>query len=170
MSDMGFSINCMHKKRERRHILNLVQNASRTLAFTSGLLEDFEGRLRVRHGRLDVYSTQQQPSNTKINTTIIGLNVRRERQATTIGENGRDGVGRGDTVLGSKGSGTERLRSKGSKDREPKVGKKTLSSQRKTICTGGENEGYKGRLGPNENDTLTGFDRLVRERSLGFRT
>ena len=79
MSDMGFSINCMHKKRERGHILNLVQNASRTLAFTSGLLEDFEGRLRVRRGRLDVYSTQQQPNNTKINTTIIGLNDRRER-------------------------------------------------------------------------------------------
>src|SRR6266508_2007829 len=58
MSDMGFSINCMHKKRERGHILNLVQNASRTLAFTSGLLEDFEGRLRVRRGRFDVYSTQ----------------------------------------------------------------------------------------------------------------
>src|SRR5438105_14956923 len=61
-------------------------------------------------------------TNTRINTTIIGLNVRRERQATTIGEKGRNGVGRGDTVLGSKGLGTERLRSKGSKDREPKVG------------------------------------------------
>ena len=132
MSDMGFSINCMHKKRERRHILNLVQNASRTLAFTSGLLEDFEGRLRVRRGRLDVYSTQQQPNNTKINTTIIGLNVRRERQATTIGENGRNGVGRGDTVLGSKGSGTERLRSKGSKDRELKVREKRSAGDKLT--------------------------------------
>src|SRR5947207_12102328 len=147
MSDMGFSINCMHKKREMGHILNFVQNASRTLAFTSGLLEDFEGRLRVRRGRLDVYSTQQQPNNTKINTTIIGLNVRRERQATTIGENGRNGVGRGDTVLGSKGSGTERLRSKGSKDRDPKVGgnarleTNSLGSQRNSIGTGGENEG-----------------------------
>src|SRR5207247_8951004 len=90
MSDMGFSINGMHKKRERRHILNLVQNASRTLAFTSGLLEDFESRLRVRRGRLDVYSTQQQPNNTKINTTIIGLNVRRERQTTMIGKQGRE--------------------------------------------------------------------------------
>jgi len=94
MSDMGFSINCMHKKRERGHILNLVQNASRTLAFTSGLLEDFEGQLRVRRGRLDVYSTQQQPNNTKINTTIIGSNDRRERQATTIGERvGMESVG-----------------------------------------------------------------------------
>ena len=37
----------------------------------------------------------------------------RERQATTIGEEGRDGMGRGDTVLGSKGSGTERLGTKG---------------------------------------------------------
>ena len=56
---------------------------------------------------------KQQPNNTKINTTIVGLNDRRERQATTIGEKGRDGMGRGDTVLGSKGSGTERLGTKG---------------------------------------------------------
>src|SRR6266508_3907024 len=89
----------MHKRRERGHILNLVQNASRTLAFTSGLLEDFEGQLRVRRGRLDVRDSsgldadgststahKQQPTNTKINTTIVRLNDLRERQATTIGE------------------------------------------------------------------------------------
>src|SRR6266542_7138650 len=103
MSDMGFSINCMHKKRERGHILNLVQNASRTLAFTSGLLEDFEGQLRVRRGRFDVYSTQQQPNKhqDQYNNRRVKRSAR-ERQATTIGEEGRDGMGRGDTVLGFK--------------------------------------------------------------------
>src|SRR5205809_248759 len=87
MSDIGFSINCMHKKRERGHILNLVQNASRTLAFTSWLLEDFEGWLRVRRGQLDVYSTQtNNQTNTKINTTIIEVKRSTKRQATTSGE------------------------------------------------------------------------------------
>src|SRR5438132_563398 len=89
----------MHKRRERGHILNLVQNASRTLAFTSWLLKDFEGRLRVRRGWLDVYSTQtttkQSPRSIQ---QSLGLNDWRK---------GRDGVGRGDTVLGSKGSGPE---------------------------------------------------------------
>src|SRR6266498_881909 len=104
----------MHRRRERGHILNLVQNASRTLAFTSWLLEDFEGWLRVRHGRLDLYSTQtttkqhqDQYNNRRVKRSA------REKQATTIGEKGRDGVGWGDTVLGSKGSGTERLGTKG---------------------------------------------------------
>ena len=91
----------------------MVQNASRTLAFTSGLLEDFEGRLRVRRGRLDVYSTQQQPNNTKINTTIIGLNVRRERQATTIGEKVRMELVGEIRFWVPKRSGTEKLRTKG---------------------------------------------------------
>ena len=40
----------------------------------------------------------------------------------TIGEKGRDGMGRGDMVLGSKGSGTERLGTKGLKDWDLKVG------------------------------------------------
>src|SRR5438105_8227736 len=113
MSDMGFSINCMHKKRERGHILNLVQNASMTLAFISWLLEDFEGRLRVRHGRLDVYSTQQQPN--KHQDQYNNRRVKRSARGTSYGDRrkGRDGVGRGDTVLGSKRSGTERLGTKG---------------------------------------------------------
>src|SRR5437868_4323376 len=102
----------MHKKRERGHILNLVQNASRTLAFTSWLLEDFEGQLRVRRGRFDVYSKQQpnkhqdQYNNRRVKRSAreTSYDDRRERQAMTIGEKGRDGMGRGDTVLGSKGS------------------------------------------------------------------
>ena len=50
----------------------MVQNASRTLAFTSWLLEDFEELLQVRRGWLDVYSTQtNNQTNTEINTTII---------------------------------------------------------------------------------------------------
>src|SRR6266498_841355 len=133
----------MHKRRERGHILNLVQNASRTLAFTSWLLEDFEGRLRVRRGRLDVYSTQQQPN--KHQDQYNNHRVKRSARETSYDDRrkrkGRDGVGWGDTVLGSKGSETERLRSKGSKDREPKVGGKTLGLQRNLIATGGENEG-----------------------------
>src|SRR5438128_9994353 len=83
---------------------------------------------------------KQQPTNTKINATIVGLNDQRERQAMTIGEKGRNGVGRGDTVLGSKGSGTERLRSKGSKYRELKVGEKRSAGDN-SLGTGGENEG-----------------------------
>src|SRR6266540_5205812 len=68
---------------------------------------------------------KQQPTNTKINTTIVGLNDQRERQAMTIGEKGRDEIGQGDTVLGSKGSGTEGLGTKGLKDRDPRVGKRS---------------------------------------------
>src|SRR5207244_11483229 len=92
----------MHKKRERRHILNLVQNASRTLAFTSGLLEDFEGQLRVRRGRFDVYSTQQQPN--KHQDQYKNRHVKRSarvRQATTISEDDQSEHGLGDMVLGS---------------------------------------------------------------------
>src|SRR5213079_2150852 len=102
MSDMGFSINCMHKKRERGHILNLVQNASRALAFTSWLLEDFEGRLRVRRERLDVYSTQTQPN--KHQDQYNNHRVKRSARETSYDDRrkGRDGIGRGDTVLGSK--------------------------------------------------------------------
>ena len=78
-------------------------------------------------------NTNNNQTSTKINTTIIGVKrSARERQATTIGEKGRDGVGRGDTVLGSKGSGTERLRSKGSKDREPEVGEKRSAGDKLT--------------------------------------
>src|SRR5438132_1722849 len=100
----------MHKRRERGHILNLVQNASRTLAFTSWLLEDFEGRLWVRRGRLDVYSTQTTTKQTPRSIQkSSGLNDRRERQATTIGEKvGKELVGE--------------LRFWVPKDRDPKVG------------------------------------------------
>src|SRR5438105_4255467 len=103
----------MHKRRERGHILNLVQNASRTLAFTSWLLEDFEGRLRVTRGRLDVYSTQTQPN--KHQDQYNNRRVKRSVRETSYDDRqkGRDGIGRGETVRDSKGSGTERLRTKG---------------------------------------------------------
>ena len=52
--------------------------------------------------------------------------VKRSARETSYDDRrkGQDGVGRGDTVLGSKRSGTERLRTKGLKDRDPRVGGK----------------------------------------------
>src|SRR5204863_1010192 len=123
----------MHKRRERGHILNLVQNASRTLAFTSWLLEDFEGWLRVRRGWLDVYSTQT--TTNKHQNQYNNHRVKRSARETSYDDRrkGRDGVGRGDTVLGSKRSGTERLRTKGLKDRDPRVGGKR-SARANSLC------------------------------------
>src|SRR5438128_1338840 len=68
-----------------------------------------------------------------------------------------------------KRSGTERLGTKGSKDRDPRVGGK------RSACNGNRSaQARKTRLEgtarPERSDTLTGFDRLDRERSLGSRT
>src|SRR5438128_1792411 len=85
-------------------------------------------------------------TNTKINTTIVGLNDRRERQATMIGEKvGMELVGEIRFWV-PKRSGTERLRTKGLKDRDPRVGGKrsaganSLGLQRNSIGAGRENE------------------------------
>src|SRR5438128_9531472 len=59
-------------------------------------------------------------TNTKINTTIIGVKRSARERSYDDRRKGRDGVGRGVTVLGSKGSETERLRTKGLKDQDPK--------------------------------------------------
>src|SRR6266542_2307922 len=79
--------------------------------------------------------------------------VKRSARETSYDDRrkGRDGVGRGDMVLGSKRLGTERLRTKGLKDRDPRVGGKrsaganSLGLQRNSIRAGRENEG--GRHG-----------------------
>src|SRR6266540_4085587 len=67
---------------------------------------------------------KQQPTNTKINTTIVGLNDRRERQATTIGEKVGMELVREIRFWVPKESGAERLGTKGLKDRDPRVGGK----------------------------------------------
>ena len=58
LSDIGFNIKlaCI-RNIERGHILNLVQNASRTLACTCGFLGFLEEWLLDTHGRIIVYST-----------------------------------------------------------------------------------------------------------------
>src|SRR5438876_7925871 len=91
MSDMGFSINCMHKKkREETH----PKLGSECIKDTC-LHQRAPGRLRrsapgqTRSARR-LQHTNNNQTNTKINTTIIGLNVRRERQlrrsAKRVGE------------------------------------------------------------------------------------
>src|SRR5438105_1300880 len=68
--------------------------------------------------------TNNNQTNTKINTTIIGLNDRRERQAATIGEKVRMELVGEIRFWVPKRSGTKRLGTKGLKDRDPRVGGK----------------------------------------------
>src|SRR5438105_3109577 len=88
-------------------------------------------------------------TNTKINTTIVGLNDRRERQATTIDEKvGMELVGEIQFWV-PKRSGTERLRTKGLRIRtrgsEENARLATEIDRRRQ-----GKRGWKARLGPNE--------------------
>ena len=77
--------------------------------------------------------------------------VKRSARETSYDDRrkGRDGVGRGDTVLGSKRSGAERLRTKGLQDSGPESWRKKLVLQWNSIGAGKENEGWIARLGWN---------------------
>src|SRR6266508_3702071 len=113
--------------------------------------------------------TNNNQTNTKINTTIVGLNDRRERQATMIGEKvGMELVGEIRFWV-PKRSGTERLRTKDLKDRDPRVGGKRSACNGNRSAQAGKTR-LEGTARPERSDTLTCFDRLDRERSLGFRT
>ena len=57
LSDIGFSINCMHKNWERGHILNIGSECGRTIASTCGFQVFLEGRLLATYERIVVYST-----------------------------------------------------------------------------------------------------------------
>src|SRR6266540_6847934 len=66
--------------------------------------------------------------------------VKRSAKETSYDDQrkGRDRVGWGDTVLGSKRSGTERLRTKGLQDSGPEGWRKKLGLQRNSIGAGKE--------------------------------
>src|SRR5436189_5653297 len=68
-----------------------------------------------------------------------------------------------------KRSGTERLGTKGLKDRDPRVGGKRSACNGIRSAQAGKTRS-EGTARLERNGTLTGFDRLDRERSLGLRS
>src|SRR5436190_557295 len=68
-----------------------------------------------------------------------------------------------------KRSGTERLRTKGKNDRDPRVGGKRSACNGNRSAQAGKTR-LEGMARSERSDTLTGFDRLDRGRSLGLKT